>query len=455
MLLTITTTAVPATDLGYLLHKHPDRVQEFSQSCGTARVVYPEAETDRCTAALMLEIDPVKLARSARGGPDFALGHYVNDRSYAASSLLAVALGDVFRTARTGRCPSRPALASAAIPLEIGVPVLPCRGGPQLAQALFAPLGWDVDATQIPLDDEFPHWGESRYVRLTLRGTVRLSDALNQLYVLLPVLDDGKHYWVASDEVDKLVRAGSGWLAAHPERELISKRYLAHRKPLQQEYFDRLAEAGGDTPEELDPAPAADEADAPPPLRVLRHQAVLSAVADTGAQSVIDLGCGPGQLLSGLIALPGVQRVAGSDVSVRALQIAQRRTCGKVELFQGALTYADQRFAGFDAAVLMEVIEHVDLPRLPALEAVVFGTARPRAVIVTTPNREYNIRYEGLTGFRHGDHRFEWSRAEFQDWAARIGETYGYETEFRPVGEDDPEVGPSTQLVIFRKGERA
>ena len=130
MLLTISTTHRPATDLGYLLHKHPDRVQEFRQSFGTSTVLYPEATDERCTVLLTLDIDPVRLARSrGRNSPDFGLAQYVNDRPYAASSLLGAALADVFSTARSGRCDSRQELADSAIPLEIVVPVLPCRGG--------------------------------------------------------------------------------------------------------------------------------------------------------------------------------------------------------------------------------------------------------------------------------------------------------------------------------------
>ncbi|TDD50218.1 3' terminal RNA ribose 2'-O-methyltransferase Hen1, partial [Nonomuraea terrae] len=254
MLLMISTTATPATDLGFLLHKHPERVQEFGQSFGTATVFYPEAGAERCTAALLLDVDPVALVRSrGKGSPDFSLSQYVNDRPYAASSLLAVALADVFRTARAGRCKARPELPGTPLPLELRLPALPCRGGPELAQRLFEPLGWAVDARPVPLDEGFPEWGESRYVGLTLRGTVRVADALNHLYVLLPVLDDAKHYWIAPDEVDKLVRAGEGWLAGHPDRTLITRRYLGRRRALERTALARLAELGDDLEERLDP----------------------------------------------------------------------------------------------------------------------------------------------------------------------------------------------------------
>ncbi|KXO99541.1 3' terminal RNA ribose 2'-O-methyltransferase Hen1 [Tsukamurella pseudospumae] len=456
MYLTVSTTRTPATDLGFLLHKHPDRVQEFSQPFGTATVFYPEASEERCTAALLLEVDPIALARRRRATPDFSLGQYVNDRPYAASSLLAATLADVFRSARKGQGGSRQAVADTAIDLDIAIPVLPCRGGPAVAERVFAPLGWSVEAEPIALDDAFPDWGDSRYVRLRLTGTVRLADALNHLYVLLPVLDESKHYWQGPDEVDKLLRSGEGWLAAHPERELIARRYLGRGPGLAAQALDRLAE--------LDGAPSAtsDDEVAPRPLNALRHDAVHRVIVDCGAASVVDLGCGPGAFVERLLATRGIERVAGCDVSVRSLQrAAQRlhldgmteRQRARVDLFQAALTYEDERLSGFDVAVLMEVIEHVDPSRLGALEHVVFGAARPGSVIVTTPNREYNALYPDLTGMRHTDHRFEWSRAEFASWADGVAARHGYVVRYEGIGDIDPDRGTPTQMAVFTRKE--
>ncbi len=464
MLMTVSTTHVPATDLGYLLHKHPDRVQEFKQSFGTATVFYPEATEDRCTLALTLEIDPIRLARSrAKNAPDFSLAQYVNDRSYAASSLLGVAMADIFSTARSGRCASRQELADSAIPLEIEFAVLPCRGGPEIAHRFFEPLGWTVEATPIPLDDAFPDWGDSRYIHLRLTGTLRLADALNQLHVLLPVLDESKHYWQGPDEVDKLLRSGEGWLTDHPDKDLITRRYLGRHGGLTRAALARLAELGDEVDDAVEPA--ADEETAQPterrvPLNTQRHEAVHEVLLELDAKSVIDLGCGPGQFLARLVKTASFTRIAGCDVSARSLQQAGRRMhvdrmserqSDRIELFQGALTYEDARFAGFDAAVLMEVVEHVDQPRLEALEHVVFGTARPGAVVVTTPNSEYNVLYEELVGMRHPDHRFEWTRAEFADWSDRVASSYGYSVDRRGIGELDDELGTPTQMAVFTR----
>ena len=330
MLLTVSTTHRPATDLGFLLHKHPERVQEFSQSFGVATVFYPEASEQRCTAALLLEIDPVRLARGrGAASPGFSLGHYVNDRPYVASSLLAVSLADVFRTARAGRCPARPQLADTAIPLQITIPGLPCRGGPDIAHRVFGPLGWEVVAEPIPLDEAFPEWGDSPYLHLTLTGVVRLADALNQLHVLLPALDESKHYWQGPAEVEMLLRSGEGWLSTHPERELITRRYLSHLGELTTVALARLAELD----DEVDHARGRgedDDAGQPEPRRTplarQRHEAVLEELRTLGAGSVIDLGCGSGDLLRRLLESPSLTRLAGCDVSMRSL--SERRAHG-------------------------------------------------------------------------------------------------------------------------------
>ena len=469
MLLTITTTRAPASDLGFLLHKHPAKAQSFDVSVGTAHVFYPEATDERCTVALLLEVDPIALVRGRKGPSSeaFSLGQYVNDRPYAASSMLAVAMAKVFRTAMAGRCDARPDLAASALPLEIRIPAVPCRGSVDLLKRFFEPLGWQVDATTSLLDETFPSWGDSRYLDVTLNGTMRLAEALNHVYVLLPVLDDAKHYWVSPDEVDKLIRAGEGWLATHPDRDLITRRYLAHRTELFRTAVSRLAEIDDATEEQIDNATDAadvivEPGDKPVPLAEQRRGTVLSVLRAEGARRVLDLGCGDGSLLRVLLADRSFIEIVGSDVSWRALEMATRklkldrmseRERARITLFQSSLTYRDARLEGFDAAVLMEVIEHVDPSRLDALERAVFGHARPLTVVVTTPNVEHNVRFEGMEPgtMRHRDHRFEWTRTEFRSWADKAARGYGYGVRFVAVGTDDPDVGPPTQIAVFSR----
>lgn len=444
-----------ATDLGYLLHKHPDRVQITEVFGGRLTLFYPEVGVDRCTVALLLEVDPIALVKGRKRGNDgFSLAQYVNDRPYAATSMLSVAMGKVLRTALRGRCDARPDLVESDLSLTVKVPSMP--GGADLVHRLFAPLGWMVEAHPIPFDDHLPGWGDSVYSDVTLSGVLKLADALNHLYVLIPVLDDGKHYWVGADEVEKLLRAGGGWLEAHPEHDLISRRYLAHQRSMVDQARTRLAELDGLA------GHAADDVDQPRPLVASRHEAVLRQVERARPSTVLDLGCGQGALVRGLLDVPGVQRVVGTEVSDGALRSASRRLrldqmserqAQRLELWLSSLQYQDERLVGFDLAVLMEVIEHIDLDRLPAVTANVLGFMAPSTVVVTTPNREYNVRYPALSagGMRHTDHRFEWTRAEFSAWGDAAAERYGYAVEYLPVGEVDADLGGPTQMAVFTR----
>lgn len=539
MLLTLTTTRPPATDLGWLLHKHPDKVQTFELPFGNAHVLYPQATEQCCTAALLLDVDPVGLVRR-RGGPAgeaFSLQQYVNDRPYVASSFMSVAIAQVYGSALGGRCKDRPELVDAALPLEARIAVLPCRGGEGFLRRLFEPLGYAVEARRHPLDAKFPEWGESRYFTVTLRGERRLCDLLAHLYVLIPVLDDDKHYWVGDDEVEKLLRRGEGWLAAHPERDEITRRYLRHQRSLTREALARLAEEDHADPDAEDvqhgseevalealirvnsqtvalesaPAqevdtqngttnaaksdsawegaaangvePASTIGDSEPPaergptLNTQRLATVLAALRACGATSVVDVGCGEGRLLRLLLedrgasasGRPQFERILGMDVSLRSLKVAaerlrlerlppmQRR---RIELIHGSLMYRDTRLridaaTPFDAAACVEVIEHLDPPRLAAFERVLFEFARPRTIVVTTPNREYNVLWPTLPAgqFRHRDHRFEWTRAEFESWARGVAERFGYAVRFLPIGPKDAAVGAPTQMGVFELRE--
>lgn len=469
MLLTISTTHTPATDLGFLLHKHPDHVRTVAFPFGDAHVFFPEAGDDRCTAALLVEVDPVGLVRRrggrVGGGPEsFSLAGYVNDRPYAASSLLSVALGKVFGTAMAGRCDQRPGLADLALPVEVEIPVLPCRGGEAVLRSLFEPLGYDVASERVGLDDRFPDWGDSRYLSVRLGGTVRLADLLAHLYVLLPVLDDDKHYWVGDDEARKLMDKGVGWLADHPARDLITRRYLRHRRSLAEGVLAQLAEDDPDEPGAADEQHDREEGQVETPLGLDRQRldAVVEVLAAAGAARVLDLGCGEGRLVRALLDQPGVEQVTGVDVSPRALERAAaglrldrlpERQRGRVALLHGSLTYRDSRFAGFDAAALVEVVEHLDPPRVAALEQVVFAHAGPPTVVLTTPNREHNVRFGGLPAgsLRHRDHRFEWTRAELAAWAQRVADDHGYAVRLAPIGAEDPDVGPPTQMAVFSR----
>jgi 3' terminal RNA ribose 2'-O-methyltransferase Hen1 len=465
MLLNITTTHQPATDLGHLLRKNPGRLQSFELTFGKANVFYPEATHERCTVALQIEVDPVALVRNRRGpaGEGRALEQYVNDRPYAASSFLSVAIAEVFGSALSGISKERPELVNTPLPLMASLSALPCRGGEEFLRKLFEPLGYLVSAQRLPLDERFPDWGESAYYQVALTATLPLQRLLTHLYVLVPVLDNDKHYWVGEAEVEKLLRHGEGWLGDHPERELITRRYLKHQRSLVDSALAQIVDEGTPDPDVVAEAHSQEEeaVERTISLNEQRLGAVLAALKGTGATRVLDLGCGEGRLLQALLKERQFIEIVGMDVSHRALEMAKDRLHfermpsmqkERLHLLHGSLIYRDERLAGFDAAAVVEVIEHLDQPRLAAFERVLFGSARPKTVVLTTPNREYNVKWETLPAgkFRHRDHRFEWTRAEFHAWANGICRQYGYAIRFVPIGPEDAVLGAPTQLGLFQ-----
>ncbi|MDB5388531.1 MAG: 3 terminal ribose 2-O-methyltransferase Hen1 [Planctomycetaceae bacterium] len=463
MLLTISTTHQPTSDLGYLLHKNPAKMQSFDLAFGSARVFYPELSDERCTVALLLEVDPIGLVRNSRGrdGESFSLAQYVNDRPYVASSFMSVAIAQVFGSALAGRSKDRPELCDQPLSLTAKISTLPCHGGEAFLRRLFEPLGYAVAVQRLALDTRFPEWGESFYYSVSLTAVVRLRDLLAHLYVLIPVMDDEKHYWVGTDEVEKLLRHGEAWLSEHPEREAITYRYLRRQGRLTRDALSRLVDATAE-PLATEIAESASEEIAEAPLRLndQRLSAVLSALKEAGAKRILDLGCSTGNLLRKLLDDHNFTEIVGFDVSHRSLEIAAERLHfdrlpelqrQRITLLHGSLTYRDRRLSGFDAAAVVEVLEHFDPAGQIAFERVLFEFARPKTIVLTTPNVEFNVHFLGLEPgkLRHPDHRFEWTRAEFQAWGNRMADRFQYTAQFRPVGLDDPTTGPATQMAVF------
>ena len=463
MILTITYTKPPATDLGYLLYKNPSRPQTFTLNHGKAHIFYPEATKERCTAALLLDIDPIDLTRGKKGSfGEGGLFDYVNDRPYVASSFLSVAISRVFGTAMSGKCKDRPELAAMELPLQAKIMMLPCKGGEEIIHRLFEPVGYKVAVEGYVLDEKFPQWGKSRYYTVSLEGKVMLRDLLNHIYVLIPVLDSEKHYWVGEDEIDKLLEHGEGWLINHPEKGLITGRYLKRKKSLVNQALKRLMEDSDVLDDEDEPDEPSQQKETEKKLNLNQQRlgTVAAVLKSVNAKRVIDIGCGEGKLISLLLKDKSFEQITGVDVSYSVLERAkdklkidrlpemQRK---RINLFQGSLVYRDKRFSGYDAATVIEVIEHLDENRLKAFEKVLFKFARPQTVIVSTPNKEYNLHYSNLFegGVRHRDHRFEWARKEFETWAIRISENYGYNVRFLQIGEADEELGSPTHMGVF------
>ena len=462
MLLKIKTTHTPATDLGYLLQKHPAKFQTKDLSFGKAHIFYPEANASSCTAALLLDINSVKLARSREKNysGSFQLDHYVNDRPYTASSFMTTAIAKVYGSALNGKCKDKPELVNVEIPLEAELSVVTAKAGESLIKKLFEPLGYEVIVQGRPFDEKFPVWGESPYYHVRLSQKTTLQLLLSHLFVLLPALDNNKHYYIGEAEIEKLIAKGGEWLKSHPSQKLIVNRYLKHRKSFAREALKQLV---GET--EINTEEKGEKIEAQLEEKISLHETRLQAVTEqlkiSGAKSVIDLGCGGGKLLRYLIKVRQFEKIVGMDVSYRSLEVAKRRLYydnmapkmqERIQLIHSALTYRDARIEGFDAVALVEVIEHLDATRLEALEKVVFGCAKPKTLIITTPNREYNMLFENMAegSLRHPDHRFEWTRKEFNKWGDKVAEEYEYTVEYFPLGEEHETYGAPSQMGVFK-----
>lgn len=445
-----------ASDLGFLLHKHPDHMHTRDTSAGEVTIFYPEKSQGRTTAVMHLDVDPVGLVRGKNQHSEGLLAQYVNDRPFVASSFLSVAMGRAFAQTMTGKSKDRQALADRALPFEIRVVPVALSGDLDLVRRLFGPLGYTILS---PSDI-----GEEQIIDLRLSATLCLAEVLRHLYVLVPVLDNFKHYYVSEEEIDKLLAKGEGWLSEHPEKELITRRALKHRRSLMNMALARLEETAlrEEEPEEAPKIKPEEQLEKPLRLHALRLDTVAEVLKQNNVTSVLDLGCGEGKLMSRLIKERGLARIVGVDASVRTLEAAHRKLrlnqagdamAERVSLQMGSLTYGDRRWQGFDAATLVEVVEHIEPHRLSALVLSLFADARPRMVVMTTPNREYNVLFDGLKDgkLRHPDHRFEWTRAEFESWANKVAEEHGYSVSFTPLGPVDDTHGGPSQMAVFKQ----
>jgi 3' terminal RNA ribose 2'-O-methyltransferase Hen1 len=472
MFLSISTTHSPATDLGWLLHKRPDKVQTFDIAGGRAIVFYPEATEVRCTATLLLDVDTVDLVRTLNIPSDrISLQQYVNEKPYTASSFLTTAISKVYSSAMNGLCKDRPELLDVKMPFEVVVSVIrvSSKNGEAALKRLFEPLGYEVEAQQYAFDETFTEWGDSPFFTVKLRNTLTISDLLQQLYVLLGVFDNDKHYSISKQEIEKLMAKGDGWLSTHPQREFITRRYLRNIGTLTKLAMRQFEEEDVEKAENSEITEGVVFEEKPvekPTAKINLHQQRLEAAAEqlkkSGVKSVVDMGCGEGRLIRLLLKEGQFDRILGVDVSMRELQRAKQRLDfdemsprmrERLDLMQGSVTYRDRRLEGFEGMALVEVIEHLDEDRLSSMERVVFEFAQPKTVVVTTPNGEYNVKYETLTAgdFRHDDHRFEWSRPEFEAWATKAATQFGYSVTFFPVGDFDEAVGAPSQMGVFKK----
>lgn len=468
MLLTITTENERAEELSYLLHKSPDKLQSFDITGGKAHVFYPEYTKTKCSVSLLLEIDTIELIRNIRL-PDngFMLKNYINDRPYVASSFTSHSIATVFSSAMNGKCSLKPELIEVEMSFEVNISLLKIKGGnSEWINRIFVPLGYEVEYKRHVLNENFPKWGESNYYSLKLKNKLTLQKLLSQLYVLLPVFDYEKHYFISTNEIDKLLEKGRDWLITHPEKEMITKRYLNNLKKYYNPALERLKDDNEEDiyQEDLEKLNEA-EIEKKLSLNKQRLKAVFDKVKDSGFNSIMDLGCGEGKLLKMLLKDSKFSKITGMDVSFSELQKAKDnlyydnlsdKQKERINLFQGSLIYKDERLKNHQIATVIEVIEHIELDMLRSFEKILFSYLEPQMIVITTPNSEYNKKYEKLSqeSFRHHDHRFEWNRKEFLEWLNYIKDKYNYGFEVFEIGDIDKELGSPTQMAVLKTGEK-
>jgi 3' terminal RNA ribose 2'-O-methyltransferase Hen1 len=446
-------------------------------SFGEGYVYFQENPQGDNSLSLLVDVDPLATVQG-RGQLSHMDGLYVNDRAYVPSSLLTSALTKAFGTALSGRCKERPELASTPIDWTVSVPVVTSDWRTEILWSLFGPLGYEVRMAHVEREG---HRSSHPDVASDLTGvklctTATMREVLSHLVVLIQVLDQDNHRWLDEQDLDPFMRRVEGWLPEHPYGMFILKRALKHQKHLIKAVIakfpaivDSQARISSINSEMWDASQLEEYADQPLSLNRQRFAVVQELIERLQPRSLVDLGCGDGSfigfLANGALLHP-MERIIGMDVSASELARAKtrmehlsslpgRRT--PVEWLLGSLLYRDPRIKGLDMAILIEVIEHIDPWRLPALERQVFGEGGYASIVVTTPNREFNLIY-GLSeehSLRHRDHRFEWTRQEFQEWVQKIASQYGYEWQIQGIGTVSLDHGSPSQMVLFQKSKGA
>ena len=471
MLLTITCKGEHASELSFLLHKNPYKVQEFNVIMGKAYVFYPKVSDIETTVALLADLNPIDLVKGKEGVKQdsyYTLFDYINDRPYSINSFTSSIISKVFNTACAGKCEHLPELVKTELDLSCTLYALPVKGRLDMINKIFEPLGYEVSYEEKILDSEFEEFGKSSYVDLTIHNEhITLYNLLNQIRILIPVFDKEKHYYVDEKEVDKLIRLSIDWLKDHPEKNRIVGRYFSKDKKLAVKALEALKidEIKNDDIEE-DNTTSEKTIEKKVRLNDQRLETVKKTIIENNCKTVLDYGCGEGNLESILANESSISQITFTDISFNALKNTKFRIRSKMKnedydnkfsSFQSSLLYRDERCRNFDCICLIEVIEHIELNRLDTIVENIFGYYKSKIIIITTPNREYNIKYEFLEEdkLRHPDHRFEFTRDEFYKFVNNIvdNDRYPYNAIIESIGEIDDTVGSPTMMAVFYKNE--
>lgn len=497
MQLAIKATGEGAKMLSFLLSKNPQNLYDRSEKGYRVRLTYTVFTDTEVEAVLIVTPDPVELVKNS---PDvYDITQYINDREFVTSSLFCSYARSALGTALNGRPKEEYSeWVNHAFNLTISFGPVASDLPDAVINDLFEYLGYEVTIERGQADYRFQLKERSSARFISISGLSTVQAALKQLFVLIPVLDNYKHYYLSEQEIDKLQRYGEGWLDRHPLRELIIKRSLRFQDLIDQaaliygdkrweqpaegynvwkpavgrEEIAKTAEIKGiEELEELEELDGIDEAErldgesaresAPfVSLNEQRYQAIVKIVENIPAkQTLVDFGAGEGKLSVRLGFIPGVKEILAVEPTERAQlraierfdKAARREAFVKPIPVWGSLFYYDERLRCKDVMILCEVIEHIDEYRLPGTMECLFKEYQPKTLIVTTPNAEYNAFYQMPEKMRHKDHRFEWTRQEFSEWCNGWANLYPYEVQIEGIGDQTEEYGQPTQTAIFTR----
>jgi 3' terminal RNA ribose 2'-O-methyltransferase Hen1 len=446
MQLSLTVRGSGAEAVSYLIAKNPNNLYERNEKGFKVRLVYPTFTKEEVQFVIYVKPDPIDLVRNTADSYDIT--HYINDREFAVSSLFITTIRKALGTALNGK-PDEAYAEWVDHPFEIELsfgPVSTDLRDHELAE-LFEPIGYQVDIQRGV--SVLREKSSARFV--TISGSQTVQNALKHVSILIPVIDNYKHYFLDEREVEKLDRYGEGWLESHPLKQLIVKRALRFNALISQsKYFGKKQHTSNQNENRRIR------------LNDIRYEAILKVIQSLEhKETIVDLGAGEGKLSVQLGFLGGVKEILSIEPSnksrIKAIerfeQVNTKEAYVEPKSLAGSLFYFDSRLQNKDIIILCEVIEHIDEERLPKIFETILNDYRPKTFIVTTPNKEYNILYEMSENLRHDDHRFEWTRAEFfqmmREWSAKSP----YQISIQGIGEEHSEYGHPTQMAIFRREE--
>lgn len=445
MQLTIQASGDNVKAISYLLSKNPDNLYERNHKGHLVRLFYSKFTEEEVEVTIFVTPDPIELLQNRSNSYDIT--HYINDREFAVSSIFTSFVRSALGTALNGQ-PKEEYLkwVSYRFPFKFQFGPVASTFSDLQIKDLFEPIGYEVSISRPEIDYAIDLKEKSSARMITLSANQTLQDALRHLFVLIPVIDDYKHYFIDEKEIEKLQRYGEGWLEEHPKRDSIYRQALRFKeiysqveRPSSQEQTDEEAKKVR--------------------LNDLRYGKIVEKAEIMRPKSIVDFGSGEGKLSLRLGFLEGVKEILAVEPSEIENLKAKRRfekvkdqpNFVEPETLWGSLFYFDERLKGKDLIILCEVIEHIDEYRLPKAMDMILHQYTPESLIITTPNKEYNVVYDMEENYRHSDHRFEWTRQEFREWCHARNHQNLYELEFLGIGQEHLSQGFPTQMCVFKR----